>query len=135
MKTMRLVLRDRVSATAIAVLIAYFFVLQGLIGGMAQGAMAASAVDPLHVICSSSGAATIDLPADQHDPTKTVVDCPCCTLCSLASMAMPVILDGAGAFNHVAARSNTVVPRASEIVSSLPLRRLIAEPRAPPSHS
>jgi hypothetical protein len=133
MKTLRRILSDRMSATAIAVLAAYLLLLQGLIGGMAQGAMAASAVDPLHVICSSSGAAVADLPADGNGPAKKAADCPCCTLCRLASMAMPAVLGGGGAFIHFAALSDTAVPPHTEIGSPLPLRRLIAEPRAPPT--
>ncbi|MBB2970571.1 DUF2946 family protein [Mesorhizobium sp. RMAD-H1] len=135
MKAIRRILRDRISATAIAVLAAYFLLLQGLLGGMAQGAMAASAVDPLHVICSSSGAATIDQPGDQNGPAGKAADCPCCTLCRLACAAMPAILDGAGGFVHLAALFDTAVPPHAEIGSTPPLRRLIAEPRAPPSFS
>jgi hypothetical protein len=43
---MRLLLRDRISAGAIAVLVVYLLLLQGLLSGMAQGATAAPAVDP-----------------------------------------------------------------------------------------
>jgi hypothetical protein len=53
MKTLRLVLRDRVSAGAIAALFAVMLLMQGLLGGVAQGSMASAAVDPFNVLCVS----------------------------------------------------------------------------------
>ncbi|RCS22734.1 DUF2946 domain-containing protein [Phyllobacterium salinisoli] len=135
MKTIRLVLKDRMTATATAVLVAYLLILQGLVGAMAQGSMAASAIDPLHVICSASGDATIDLPADQHGPAKMAVDCPCCALCRLASTSVPVILDGVEACIPAPAKTVLVPSSRSEVMFSFFPRRLIAEPRAPPIFS
>lgn len=65
MKLMRQLLKDRVSASAIAFLISCFLLLQGVVGAVAQGAMAAAAVDPLNVICTSMGA-TVDVNSDDR---------------------------------------------------------------------
>lgn len=51
MKTMRLILRDQISARAIAVLITYLLLAQSVLAGLAQGAMAAATTDAAIVIC------------------------------------------------------------------------------------
>ena len=48
MGTMRGIFRDKLTATAVAVMLVYLFLLQAFVAGMTQGAMAASAADPLH---------------------------------------------------------------------------------------
>jgi hypothetical protein len=138
MRFMRQLSGDRVSASAIALLVSSLLLLQGLVGAMAQsamvqGAMAAGAADPLHVICTSSGAAVLDPdPADGSPQRKKAPDCPCASLCRIASGAMPGILGahpgpavflGAKAIEGFAESSGHLV---------LTLRGLIGEPRAPP---
>jgi hypothetical protein len=130
---MRQLSRDRVSASAIALLVSSLLLLQGLVGAMAQGAMAAAAADPLHVICTSSGAAVLDPdPAGGSPQRKKAPDCPCASLCRIASGAMPgilgahpgpVVIAGTGAVEACAERPGHPVPT---------LRGLIGEPRAPP---
>lgn len=136
MRIMRLLLRDRVSAGAIAVLVAYLLLLQGALSGMAQGTMqgtmAASAVDPLHAICSSSGTTSIDPASNDGAPAKKAPDCPCGTLCRLASTAMPGIIDGQTGLMPIATPVALDVHFPADDVPPPALRGLIGEPRAPP---
>lgn len=139
MKIMRLLLRDRITAGAIAVLVAYLLLLQGALSGMAQGtmtatmqaSMTASAVDPLHALCSSSGIAA-DPANNDGAPAKKALDCPCGTLCRLASTAMPAILGGQTGFIPIATPVALHIPFPADNVSPPALRGLIGEPRAPP---
>ncbi|MEZ2128858.1 MULTISPECIES: DUF2946 family protein [unclassified Sinorhizobium] len=131
MKIMRLLLRDRVSAGAIAVLVAYLLLLQGALSGMAQATVAASAVDSLHVLCSSSGIAA-DPANNDGAPAKKALDCPCGTLCRLASTAMPAILDGQTGVIPIATPVALDVHFPANNVFLPALRGLIGEPRAPP---
>ncbi|WP_085025887.1 hypothetical protein [Ensifer aridi] len=133
MKTMRLILRDRISATAIALLFAYLLLLQGLLSGTSQGAVAAAAVDPLHEICFSSG--SVGQSPDDRIPVKKTAECPCGTLCRLASTDMPAILGGQDpvALSAVDVPIGVSLP-VEEIVSTAP-RGLVAKPRAPPFSS
>ena len=133
MKAMRLLLRDRASAGTIAVLIAYSLLLQGLLAGMAQGTLATSAVDPLHVICTSSGAVSV-APDDENgsSPVKSI-HCPCATLCRLACAAMPAVFGSRPGLPDYAAPCEAVDIHIAPVSISLPaLRGLIGEPRAPP---
>jgi hypothetical protein len=133
MKTMRLLLRDRASAGAIAVLIAFSLLLQGLLAGMAQGVIAASAVDPLHVICTSSGAVSVAPGNDQGSPPGKVFDCPCATLCRLAATAMPAVIGAqVGPLDPIASHEPIELHFAPVSISLLALRGLIGEARAPP---
>jgi hypothetical protein len=102
MGTMRRLLQDRVSASAVAVLVACLLLIQGLLVGTAHGAMAASAADPFHVICSMSRAGPVDQAGHDNAPLKKVPECPCGTLCRLAAAAIPAILGGQSGFLHVA---------------------------------
>jgi hypothetical protein len=133
MKTMRLILRDRISATAIALLVACLLLLQGLLSGTSQGAMAAAAVDPLHEICFSSG--SIGQAPEDSIPAKKSTACPCGTLCRLASTDMPAILGGEHPVALAAVDFPIGVALPPKEVASTPPRGLIAEPRAPPFSS
>jgi hypothetical protein len=133
MKTMRLILRDKISATAIALLFAYLLLLQGLLSGTSQGAMAAAAVDPLHEICFSSG--SLGRTTDDESPAKKAIDCRCGTLCRLASTDMPAILGGQDPVALTAVDVPIGVALPLEEVASTSPRGLIAEPRAPPFFS
>lgn len=132
MGTMRSILRDRGSASAVALLFACLLLIQGLLSGTAQGAMAASAADPFTVICSSDGHGSVNDAGHGNLPAKKAPECPCGTLCRLASAAMPAILGGQAGPLYVAVETaiDTTI-RADEVVS-LALRGRIAEPRAPP---
>lgn len=132
MGMMRRLLRDRVSASAVAVLVACLLLIQGLLAGTAQGAMAASAADPFHVICSMSGTGSVDQSGHDNAPLKKVPECPCGTLCRLAAGAMPAILGGQSGSLYLAVETaiDSVFPE--EHVSSPVLRDLIGQPRAPP---
>lgn len=132
MKTMRRILGDRISATAIAALVACLLALQGFMGGIAQSAAAMSAVDPLHVICSSSGETVADLPAGGDKPAGKAAECPCGMPCRLATMAMPAIVGDSGVFIHPFAETVAAVfPRFDDVF--LPVRQgLLPEARAPP---
>ncbi len=132
MQHMRHLLKDRLSAGAFALLIAWLLVLQSLLGALAQGVMAASAADPFHVICTTDGAAALQLEEQDGQPQKKAPECPCASLCQIASGAVPAILDGApsvpAVFRSDAGKLDTVF---SGVQRSFP-RGLIGEPRAPP---
>ncbi len=132
MGTMRSILRDRVSASAVALLVACLFLIQGLLSGTAQGAMAASAVDPFAIICSSSGHGPIDDAGHGNLPAKKAPECPCGTLCRLASAAMPAVLAGQAAILYVAVETAIDATIRTDADVPLALRGRIAEPRAPP---
>jgi hypothetical protein len=144
MGMIRTVLRDRVSASAITLLVALLLLIQGLLSGEAQGSMASFAMDPTQSICSMTGESVIDHgdhAENTHDGTShdrshgKAADCPCCTLCRLAAHAMPAILgadpavlpaDTVGVVSVVFPADNTITPS---------LRGLIGQPRAPPQIS
>ena len=121
------ILKDRISATAIAVLVAYVLLLQAIFGGLSQGAMAASSTDPLQVICSSTGVAD-----ESNGSAKKAVDCPCGALCRLASIGTPNLVVAPGLLIHRAEIVSVRFLPVAETVSVLPLRGLIPQPRAPP---
>jgi hypothetical protein len=131
MKGMRLLLRDRLSAGAIAGIIAFMLLFQALLSGFASGAMAASAADPLGVICTMEGMG----PAGGDQPARSPAECPCGTLCQLAVAATPglpgeqlaLILARPVADGTVVAEQRQPAPQGQ--------RGLIAEARAPPLFS
>ena len=136
----RTVLRDRVSASAITLLVACILLIQGLISGQAQGAMAASAVDPLGSICTMTGQSAIDgvdrlENSDGASHGKShgkAADCPCSTLCRLAAHPAPAILGADSAILHVDAIGIASVVLSAGNAITPTLRGLIGEPRAPP---
>ena len=130
MGTMRSILRDRVSASAVVLLVACLLLIQGLLAGTAQGAMAASAADPLAIICSSSGHSSIDDAGHGNLPGKKSPECG--TLCRLASAAMPAILAGQTTALYIAVEAAIDATIRTDAAVSPALRGRIAEPRAPP---
>ncbi|KQV10545.1 hypothetical protein ASC97_17030 [Rhizobium sp. Root1203] len=132
MGMMRRLLQDRVSGSAIAVLVACLLLIQGLLAGTAQGAVAATAADPFHVICSMSGFDPLDHAGRDTAPLKKGPECPCATLCRLAATAVPAILVEQSGFLHVAVETafDSVFPKA--LASAPVLRGVIAQPRGPP---
>ncbi|CAN7566653.1 hypothetical protein [Rhizobium sp. LjRoot258] len=132
MGTMRSILRDQLSASAVALLVACLLLMQGLLTGTAQGAMAASAVDPFEIICSSSGHGSVDDAGHGNLPAKKAPECPCGTLCRLASASTPAILGGQAGPLYVAVETAIDTTIRTDAVFSPALRGRIAEPRAPP---
>ncbi|CAN7296641.1 DUF2946 family protein [Aminobacter aminovorans] len=132
MKSMRLLLRDRLSAGAIAGMIAFMLLFQALLSGAASGAMAASAADPLGVICTMEGMGPA---GGDKQPARSPAECPCGTLCQLAVATTPglpgeqlaFILERPEAHGTVLAEQRQPAPQGQ--------RGLIAEARAPPSFS
>jgi hypothetical protein len=132
MKGMRLILRDRLSAGVIAGMIAFMLLFQALLSGAASGAMAASAADPLGVICTMDGMGPA---GGDTRPARSPADCPCGTLCQLAVGVSPglpgeqlaFILERPEASGTVVAEPGQPAPQGQ--------RGLIAEARAPPSVS
>lgn len=133
MSTMRRILRDRISAAAIMLLFAQLLLLQGLLAGASQGAMAAASVDQLHEICFSSGA--IGQAPNDSIPAKSSNECPCGTLCRLASTDVPAILGGEVPLTLAAIQIAFTAALPPEEVASTTPRGLIPEPRAPPFFS
>jgi hypothetical protein len=128
---MRQLLRDRVSVGAIAALIGCMLLFQGLFAGFSQGAMAAAAADPLHVICASDG--TISTATKEPGaPADKAFNCPCATLCQLASSAMPAVAGALVAFAYTAPKDTKVVRIDPNDVFRPLLRSFLAEARAPP---
>ena len=133
MKTVRLVLRDKVSASAIAVLFAAMLLMQGLLSGVAHGTMASAAVDPFNILCI----------AHQDGPQQTLPDGGaekaahdlCATLCQLAAGYTPALpgrsIDIVTPVSGVVADVYLPAKPATRVV----LRSFFAEARAPPSIS
>lgn len=122
-------MRDRSSAGAIATLAALLFLAQGLVGGLAHGAMLAQAHDPLQVICSFHG--TSDSSGNQHQNGGKADQC-CTTACRIFSMASHAILatTDAAASAHSELLETTRLPQSE--TQQKHRRRLLAEARAPP---
>jgi hypothetical protein len=137
MKTMRLILRDRVSARTIAMLITYLLLAQSVLAGLAQGAMAAATTDTdaAIVICSSHGPITVNATEPNSPPPDASFHCPCATLCQLAATAVPAVFGGfIGTTDAPSSQpiAGDCIPGAA---LSAVLGHLIAEARAPPAFS
>lgn len=130
MKMLRRMIGDRASAKAIAVLAAYLLLLQGFVGAVTRSAMAASAVDPLHIICVSGG-----LPAVDDGSLKGAADCPCASLCRLAATTPVAILLGTAFVGVQDVHPPYIASFAAPQDVVLALRGLLPQPRAPPSAS
>lgn len=133
MKTLRLVLRDRVSAGAIAVLFAAMLLMQGLLTGVAHGTMASAAVDPFNILCiAHQDGPQQSLP--DGGPSKAARDL-CGTLCQLAAGYAPAL---PGRSIDIVSPALSVVAEpyfAAKPVPRVVLRSFFAEARAPPSIS
>lgn len=89
MKTLRLILRDRVSAGAMTALVAVMLLMQGLLAGVAHGTMASAAVDPFNIICIAHEDGPQQTLPDSG-PAKAAHDL-CATLCQLAAGYTPAL--------------------------------------------
>ncbi|MFN7102889.1 MAG: DUF2946 family protein [Pseudorhizobium sp.] len=132
MKGIRRVIGDRASATAIAVLAACILLLQGFVGGMTRSSMAASAVDPLHIICMSDGTTAGNLPSGDDGSSKEAADCPCASLCRLAATTPVAILPGTAFLGARDFRPLSIASFAAPQDVVPARRRLLPQPRAPP---
>ena len=126
----RTLMRDRSSAGAVAMLAALLFLLQGLIGGFAHGAMVAQELDPSQIICSMHGSTG---QSDGQTKPGTAKSGECCTAaCRIFSMASQAILPADSVPVEVA-----VVASATRSIQAddrpQPQRRwLLSQARAPP---
>ncbi|HTO33886.1 MAG TPA: hypothetical protein VL202_22335 [Pararhizobium sp.] len=132
MKTLRLILRDRVSAGALAALVGFLLLAQGLVGGVAQGTMASAAVDPFNILCIAheTDGAQKQAPGD---PVQTAHDL-CATLCQLATGSTP-FLPGQVVGIVSAAREADRPYLTPQILPGAIARDIFTEARAPPSLS
>lgn len=132
---MRLIFQDRVPATTIAVLVTYLLLVQAVLAGLAQGAMATAATDSVIVICSSHGPVTVKVPVSGGPPPTKAFHCPCATLCQLAATAVPVVFDGfIGLADPPSGRPVAVYLTAAAPPAAF-VEHLAAEARAPPTLS
>lgn len=129
MKGMRLILQDRLSAGAIAGMIAFMLLFQALLSGFASGAMAASAADPLGVICTMDGMGPA---GGDKQPVRSPAECPCGTLCQLAVPISPILPGEQLAFIIECPKAHGIVFAEQREPAPQGLRGLIAEARAPP---
>ncbi|MGX1307360.1 hypothetical protein AB7M35_002080 [Amorphus suaedae] len=120
--------RSAVSAAAIV----YLCLLQAFLWGAAQGAMATVDLDPLQVICSSSGATTANGGPD--GPAERRMGCPLCALSRVAATALPAP-DVPCAIIGRAEPATLVRAQPPQTVPSSLLRTRTAEARAPPTIS
>lgn len=133
MRTMRLILGDRWSAGAIAVLIAQVLLLQALFAGLAQGAMAAPSGDPSAVICALHEAGSA---GSQGDQSGNKLHCPCAILCQLAAAAVPTVPGGFAAVDYTPIGQAIAGHAAPAAILSHPVARgLIIEATGPPAIS
>jgi hypothetical protein len=134
MKAIRQILSDRVLATALAVVLAYLLAFQGFTGNLARASTAIAAQDPLHMLCGPSGVTSPD-PAGTDTPLKRGADCPCASLCRLASSVAPILDAPAVALSSslAVASENIVFPAST---TPAPARRdLLPDARGPPAIS
>jgi len=134
MKAIRQILSDRILATALAVVLAYLLMFQGFTGNLARASTAVAAQDPLHVLCGSTGIVNAD-PAGTDNPLKRSTDCPCASLCRLASSIAPVILGSGGfvPFFSEPASEHITFPRPRIQVAAR--QSILPDARGPPSIS
>ncbi len=130
MKILRPILRDRVSAGAIAALFAAMLLMQGLLSGIAQGTMASAAADPFNILCIAHQDGPQQTLPD-GGPAKAAHDL-CATLCQLAAGYTPAL---PGRSVDIVSPALSVVVEihfAAKPVPRIDLRSFFAEARAPP---
>lgn len=132
MKILRLVLKDRLSAGAIAALVGFLLLAQGLFGGLAQGTMASAAVDPFNILCIAheTDAAQKRVPGD---PVQGAHDL-CATLCQLAASVPPVLPSHVAGIVSPVQQADKPHPVREILTAAVP-RGNFAEARAPPFFS
>src|SRR5262245_51996148 len=133
MKTMRQALRDRSLRSGTVLSLVYFLLLQSLLAGMAQGAMAAATVGPVAVICTSHGLVALDPGADRDAPGDDALRRHCATLCQLASAGTPDVPEAPAVAIAAPRRQGIAVSYIPADIARSAIHALIAEARAPPS--
>lgn len=134
MKAIRQILSDRVLTTALAVVLAYLLAFQGFTGNLARASTVIAAQDPLHMLCGPSGVVSPDPPGTDA-PLKRGADCPCASLCRLASSVVPIL----DAPTVVLSPSLAMTPKSiffPVFATPAPARRdLLPDARGPPAIS
>lgn len=135
MRLFRSLLADRFQNGMAILLLGYLLVLQGLLGAMAQGVMAASPGADV-IICSTSGATGLPgnaeaggtAPSERRAPH----DCPCATACRMAGAMAAVTLDTGLSHRHPL-RMATATSYASRPAAAIGRRpHQTPDARAPP---
>ncbi|WP_119459838.1 DUF2946 family protein [Rhodospirillaceae bacterium SYSU D60014] len=136
MKTMRLILADRLSGGIIAASTALMLLLQAVVGSLACGMTIGAGLDPASVICSPSGTASAGhTRSDGPSGPDRQHDCPCILFCQFGgSVAALLPVDGltGSAFMRAAA---AVPPFEHHRLADSRNSGLISEARAPPALS
>lgn len=126
-------MRDSIAATTFVALIAGLLMLQGMLSAYAQTAMIGdTGADGFGIICSSSDITHVASGSDDRGNLPKMADCPCATLCRLASADIAAIIGPVFDPMQPAAGLWVAVDYQLQPMSPRPSRGLIAEPRAPP---
>ncbi|WHS30451.1 DUF2946 family protein [Brucella sp. NM4] len=133
MKALRASLRDNQIATTFVAFICAFLMLQGMLSGFTRSAMAGSEYENVFgVICSTAGAVHLQANEDDHKTPSKSSDCPCVSLCRLASSALQVALTPTHASFQEPIRSTSLVRYSVISAASSPQSSFYSEARAPP---
>lgn len=130
MRIIRLLMADRGLGGAIVSLIAYLVVLQGLVGAVANGAMAGTPASAGTVLCSGRV-----VPAGDDGTAPAAGHAPCCmALCRAACLTGACLPPPEGGLD--AAAGATAVPMPEAVIAGGPRTlRLLPHARAPPAHA
>ena len=138
MAFLRLVLRDRMLASALALVLITLLLMQGLTVGFARSAMTGMMLGRGLVICAVSGPGSVSAAADDHrgdNGQQGHPDCPCGVLCRLAAGVLTAILIAVALLVLVTPRAQPSRPDAPRAPPPRPRRGLTGYPRAPPLFS
>jgi hypothetical protein len=133
MKTMRRALRNGLWSGGIVLALAYLLVLQSLLAGLAQGALAAASTGPLAVICTPSGLVTLDPSRDGEIPGKELLHWHCAAFCQSASAGTPVLPGTQTGFVSAPRQQIVAIASTPADIAQSAFIGSIAEARAPPS--
>ncbi|MFS2327570.1 DUF2946 family protein [Brucella sp. H1_1004] len=93
MRVLRHSLRDNQIATTFIAIICAFLMLQGMLSGFSRSAMADTEYENIFgVICSTDGAGHAFTQGDDGQSPQKMNDCPCASLCRLASGTLQALL-------------------------------------------
>lgn len=129
MKPVRQFLRDRLLAGASAGFLAYVLVIQVLLAGFANGALAAAQTDPLNIICTDTvGVSEID----QADGDELPGGIDCQMLCGLVAVGYAAIVGNVGNSIELPAASPVVPVTMPDGLASTFQSKARPPARAPP---
>ncbi len=134
MKAMRQILSDRMLATALAVALAYLLAFQGFTGNIARASTSVAVEDQLHVMCGASGVFDA-APMGADSPFGKSVECPCATLCRLASTVANAILTPGILLAPSSIRASEHITFRNLSAPTPPRRDMLPDARGPPSMS